>query len=84
MNRRQLGVSGTLHQSWGKLEIGSARRLAEDSEVARIRYGDWLKLGHSVVAVAMEFNVAARVAGQSIRAEEKRGGKGGVVESCRH
>jgi hypothetical protein len=73
----------------GKLKIGPARRLAEDlvwrgifTEVARNRYGLWLKSGCSVAAVAMEFEVAAMVAGQSIHAEEKRGGKFGLVESC--
>jgi hypothetical protein len=40
--------------------------------------------GRGVAAVAVEFEVAAMVAGQSIRSEEKRGGKGGIVESCSH
>jgi hypothetical protein len=81
----------TIHRGWGKLKIGPARRLAGDMvwrgtfmEVARCRYGHWLKSGRAVVAVAMEFEVAAMVVGQSICVEEKRGGKGGVVQSCSH
>jgi hypothetical protein len=54
------------------------------TEVARNRYGLWLKSGRGVAAIAMEFEVAAMVVGQSIRAEEKRGGRGGAVESCSH
>jgi hypothetical protein len=89
MNRGQWKPTARFTKLGGKLEIGPAQRLAGDlvwrgilTEVACSCYGFWLKSRHSVVAVVMEFDVTAMVVGQSIRAEEKRGEKGGSVESC--